>query len=169
MPLRGKKSLQIDKNASFLSTGWRGGNRNSTRLFVACLTMRVTWCSNPCNLRNRGKNSVPVNRGETPGNQNCLTQTNWSLFLVLLFSCGRFKLNCFFLFWACTGQKRAKINGQSGADTSRQADSSTLRLQQCVKTYFLLIYDSTTESNIYLIYQRKLKENNKPSKNHLAY
>lgn len=51
----GIKSLQIVKDASFLRAVQRGGNLTSTRLSAACLTMRVTWCRVPCNLKNRGE------------------------------------------------------------------------------------------------------------------
>lgn len=138
--------------------GRRGGNLNSASLSAACLTMRVTWCSNPCNLRNRGGKKRPCKPWREPWKLKLSGTTNWSLFLVLLFSCGRFKLNCFF-FLACTGQKKneIKINGQSGAHTPEAGRFDCAQASVVCKSYFLLIYDSATGSNIYPIDRRKYK------------
>lgn len=49
---------------------------------------RVTWSSNPCNLKNKGKNSAPPQTVEKPLETKIVLQTTWSFVLVLLFSFG---------------------------------------------------------------------------------
>lgn len=68
--LRGTQSSQIVKNASFLWTSVKGGGLDSS----PCLTMRVTRCSSPCNLRMEAE-IASEERGQTPG-QPKLSDTN---------------------------------------------------------------------------------------------
>lgn len=76
--------------------------------------MRVTWCSNPCNLRNRGENSVPANRGETPENKIVWHEQLEFILGFCSFHVAVLNLIAFPPLFSgpALDKKRAKINGQ---------------------------------------------------------
>lgn len=83
--------------------------------------MRVTWCSNPCNLRNRGKNSVPANRGETPENKIVWHEQLEFILGFCSFHVAVLNLIAFSpLFGACTRQKKSKDKWTSGGGASKR-------------------------------------------------